>query len=152
MAMADRSISRRRFSQLACSVGLGLGCARLAHADEYVLVVHPSVGQKETTLDRIRGILSLREGQWENGAPVVLVLPPRRSGPIVWIAEGLLRMPESTYRRLVLAQVFRGAAREPVATESLLDVAKAVASRRGAISALPRSAVPEDVVVLALRA
>src|SRR6185503_11442067 len=107
---------------------------------------------KEAPLDRVRSVLSLRESQWENGAPVVLVLPPRRSGAIVWIAEGLLRMPESTYRRLVLGQVFRGAAREPISTESLLEVAKAVATRRGAISALPRTAVPEDVVVLTLRA
>ena len=137
---------------MACCIGVGLGWQRLALADDHVLVVHPSVGLKETTLGSIRNVLSLRESQWENGAPVVLVLPPRRSSAIVWIAEGLLRMPESTYRRLVLGQVFRGAAREPISTESLLDVAKAVASRRGAISALPRTAVPEDVVVLTLRA
>ena len=150
--MGDRTFSRRRFSQVACSIGVGLGLERLALADDHVLVVHPSVGLKETTLAHIRNVLALRESQWENGAPVVLVLPPRRSSAIVWIAEGLLRMPESTYRRLVLGQVFRGAAREPISTESLLDVAKAVASRRGAISALPRTAVPEDVVVLTLRA
>jgi len=150
--MADRTFSRRRFSELACAVGAGLVWARAARADDYVLVVHPSVGLTEMTVDRVRSILSLRESQWENGAPVVLVLPPRRSAAIVWMAEGLLRMPESTYRRLVLGQVFRGAAREPISTESLVDVAKAVASRRGAISALPGNAVPEDVVVLALRA
>ena len=149
--MGDRTFSRRRFAQVACSIGVGLGRERLALADDHVLIVHPSVGLKETTLERIRNVLSLREAQWENGAPVVLVLPPRRSAPIVWIAEGLLRMPESTYRRLVLGQVFRGAAREPISTESLLDVAKAVASRRGAISAMPRIAVPDDVFVLALR-
>jgi hypothetical protein len=149
--MTDRTFSRRRFSQFLASIGLGLGSVRLARADEYVLVVHPSVGLKETSLDRVRSVLSLRESQWENGAPVVLVLPPRKSPAIVWMAEGLLRMPESTYRRLVLGQVFRGAAREPISTESLVDVAKAVASRRGAISALPRSAVPEDVVALNLR-
>ena len=149
--MTDRTLCRRRLFRWLCSLGVGLGWERLAHAEEYVLVVHPSVGLNETTLERIRGILSLRESQWENSAPVVLVLPPRRSGPIIWIAETLLRMPESTYRRLVLQQVFRGAAREPISTESLLDVAKAVASRRGAISALPRTAVPEDVVVLTLR-
>jgi hypothetical protein len=146
----NRTFSRRRFSQLACFAGV-TSLTQLTFADEYVLVVHPSVGLKEATLERIRSVLSLRESQWENGAPVVLVLPPRRSGAIVWMAETLLRMPESTYRRLVLGQVFRGAAREPISTESLLDVAKAVASRRGAISALPHAAVPEDVVALAVR-
>jgi hypothetical protein len=149
--MAERSFSRRRFSHLTLGAGFALGWSRSASADEHVIVVHPSVGIKEATLDRIRAILSLRESQWENGAPVVLVLPPRRSTAIVWMAEGLLRMPESTYRRLVLGQVFRGAAREPISTESLLDVAKAVSSRRGAISALPRTAVNEDVIALLLR-
>lgn len=148
--MRGGDISRRGFWQLACLIWLECGLSSLAHADDYTLVVHPSAGIKTATLARVRSVLSLREAQWENGSPVILVLPPRRSGPILWMAEDLLRMPEPTYRRHVLGQVFRGAAREPIMAETLPDVVKAVAGRRGAISALPRAMVSDDVTAVAL--
>jgi len=149
--MTRSMVPRRQFLSL---VGFGLleTLSRAAFAADYVLVVNKSVGLVEATLEKMRKILSLRQTQWDNGAPVVLVLPPRRSAPMVWLSEELLEMPEVTYRRLVLAQVFRGAARPPIQADSIMATAQAVATKPHTLSALPRGSVGEGMLAITLRA
>lgn len=117
-----------------------------------MVVVHKSVGLVESSLEKMRKLLSLRQAQWDDGAPVVLVLPPRRSGPIVWLSEELLQMPEATYRRHVPSQVFRGAARPPIQADSIAATAQAVASKPNTLSALPRASLSDAVLAVTLRA
>lgn len=151
-AWTSRGLSRREL--LAGLIGFGLvepGAPGTARAAEHVLVAHKSAGIVEATLERVRKILSLRQAQWDNGAPVLLVLPPRNSGPMRWITEDLLGMPETTYRRLLLAEVFRGTARAPIEAESIAAAATAVATKSYTITALPRELVPSSVVVIAVR-
>jgi hypothetical protein len=151
-AWTARGLSRRDL--LAGLIGFGIiepGPSGIARAAEHVLVAHKSAGIIEATLDRVRKILSLRQAQWDNGAPVILVLPPRNSAPMRWITEDLLGLPETTYRRLLLAEVFRGAARAPIEAESVGAAAAAVATKAYTITALPRESVPSSVVVIAIR-
>jgi hypothetical protein len=118
---------------------------------QYALVVNKSVGLTEAPIEKMRKILSLRQAQWDDGTPVLLVLPPHHSGPMLWIAEQLLNMPETAYRRHILAQVFRGTAREPIQADSLAAVIEAVSTKRAAISALPREAIPRTMLSVTLR-
>jgi hypothetical protein len=150
--MTRRIVPRRQFLSFVGGVCLLETLALAAFAADYVLVVNKGVGLVEATLEKMRKLLSLRQGQWDDGAPVVLVLPPRRSGPMVWLSEELLEMPEVTYRRLVLAQVFRGAARPPIQADSILATAQAVATKPHTLSALPRSSLAEGMLAITLRA
>jgi hypothetical protein len=129
---------------------VGAALPTRALAAQYMLVVHKSVGLTEAPIEKMRKILSLRQAQWDDGTPVLLVLPPHHSGPMLWIAEQLLNMPETAYRRHILAQVFRGAAREPVQADSIAAVVEAVSTKRATISALPREAIPHSMLSVTL--
>jgi hypothetical protein len=144
-------VSRRRLLRYFGCIGLAQLFSGAAFAAEYMLVANQSVRRVDSTLDEMRKILSLRQAQWEDGASVVLVLPPRHSGPMLWLSEELLRMPEATYRRLVLGQVFRGAARQPIQAESIAATAQAVATKPYSLSALPWGPLPDTVHRIALR-
>jgi hypothetical protein len=150
--MTKPRVSRRELLGYFLGVGLVETAApRISLAAEYVIVVHRSVGLIEAPIEKIRKILALRQAQWDDGTPVLLVLPPRHSGPIRWIAEELLGMPETAYRRHILGQVFRGAAREPIQADSIAAVVEAVSTKRAAVSALPRDAIPRAVLAVTLR-
>jgi hypothetical protein len=148
--MSTDVLRRRVLSYFGC-IGLAQLFTHDAFAGEYILVANKSVGMVDSTLDEMRKILSLRQAQWQDGASVVLVLPPRHSGPMLWLSEELLRMPEATYRRLVLGQVFRGAARPPIQAESIAAAAQAVATKPYSLSVLPRGALLESVHRITLR-
>ena len=123
----------------------------IAAAEDYVLVVHSSVGKLELEVARARRFLAAMEAEWPNGAPVVIVLPPRGSGAIKWVTVTILQMPEPAYRRHLLSQVFRGLARKPIEAESMADLREQVLNRRGAISALPRSLVTDGMRIVSIR-
>ena len=150
--MTLRKLPRRQFLGFLGGVSLLETLALAAFAGDYVLVVNKGVGLVEATLEKMRKLLSLRQAQWDDGTPVVLVLPPRRSGTMVWLSEELLEMPEVTYRRLILAQVFRGTARPPIQADSIAAVMQAVATKPHTLSALPRASVTDAVLAVTLRA
>ncbi|MEO8179790.1 MAG: hypothetical protein ABI895_13225 [Deltaproteobacteria bacterium] len=150
--MNGQTLRRRQFLSFLGGVSLLETLAFGAFGADHVIVVNKGLGLVEATLEKMRKILSLRQAQWDNGAPVLLVLPPRRSAPMVWLSEELLQMPEVTYRRLLLAQVFRGAARPPLQAESIAAVAQAVASKPNTLSALPRALLTEGLLAVTLRA
>src|SRR4051812_22990646 len=128
----------------------GIPSAR-AGSDEYVLVVNVSVHESSIEAGDARRLLAAQRTTWSSDEPVVLVLPPKDSAPMNWILDRILGMPESAYRRHLLGQVFRGAARSPVNTTTLADTRAQVIARRGSLSALPVSQLGPGLHALALK-
>jgi hypothetical protein len=116
--------------------------------NDVVLVAHPSVALTRISSTQLKRILSGRDNKWPSGRPVVLVLPPERSAELSWIATQLVGMPVPVYRRFLLGQVFKGELRAPLETTSLSEVQSEVAAHAGAVSALPRSAVPPELNIV----
>jgi hypothetical protein len=119
-----------------------------ARASSDTVLVARSVGLTRIASSQLKRILSGRETKWPSGRPVVLVLPPEGSEELTWIATQLVGMPVAVFRRFLLGQVFKGELRPPVETASLAEVQKQVSAHVGAVSALPRSAVPPEVDIL----
>lgn len=134
------------------AVGAGLFAAPLEAraSDDYVLVVNAGLGDVRLSESEARQILALRRNEWKPGVPILLVLPPKESAAINWMLDRILHMPESAYRRHLLGQVFKGTGRPPITTSALAEVVTQVATRRGAISALPRSQVAAGIRIVAL--
>jgi hypothetical protein len=150
-----RALSRRTFLQLAGIEAAGLlvvvQTSLASSGDEHVVVANSSAGVAMLPLDTARRLLSAQQEYWPNGTPVLIVVPPKGSASLHWMLQGILRMPESAYRRHLMNQVFRGVARHPVATDSLEATVHEVTTRRGAISALPRSMLTSGTRVIVLR-
>jgi hypothetical protein len=150
--MPSAGVRRRAFMALCALVGVTGGRSSFAEeaATEHVIVAHPSAGEASLTLDAARRILGAQQEYWANDTPILIVVPPKGSTSLAWMLDQILRMPEGAYRRHLMNQVFRGAARQPVSAGSIEEVVREVSGRRGAVSVLPRSLVTPGTRVVPL--
>jgi hypothetical protein len=124
--------------------------APVAVADSIVLVVNPSAGLTRVGRRQAKRFPSGRDAKWPNGQAIVLIMPPNGSAALTWLADDVMGMPVNVYRRFLLAQVFKGVLRQPIETSSIAELQRALILREGAVSALPRSAVPSTLTILEL--
>jgi hypothetical protein len=149
-----QSLGRRAFG---AALGLAAACSVYswrvpsAWSEDHVVVAHPSAGTDTLSLAEARRMFGAQQSSWPNGTPALIVVPPKGSSSVLWMLEHILHMPETTYRRHLMNQVFRGVARHPIAAETIDDVVRAIASKHGAISVLPRSRVTAGIRVVAVQ-
>jgi hypothetical protein len=148
MPVKPQSLGRRTFL-LTCGATVVL-VARVAGADDHVVVANATAGVAELSFDDAKRVLAARQAFWQNGCPVLIVVPPKSSSSMQWMLDRILHMPEGAYRRHLMNQAFKGTTREPILTVTVEDAVKEVSTKRGAISVIPAGLVVGGTRVVSL--
>ncbi|MEK7704448.1 MAG: hypothetical protein AAB426_05770 [Myxococcota bacterium] len=115
-----------------------------------VLAVNSKANVQSLTALELRNVVSGQKRTWQNGLPIMLVLPPAGSPELQWLCSQL-KMPEATYMRYIKEKMYRG--QMQFVTVANANEAKAMlGSMAGGIGPLPNQQVTEPLVQVAIAA
>ena len=120
-----------------------------AHAGDPAVVVSPSADIQALSQKDARQLFTLRRRSWANGLPVRLVLPPRDSAEMTWLADRVLGIPPDVYQRFLAEQAYRSGDTVPPSADASGVAAAIVAAgdSAGVLSVTSTPVTPPSVQV-----
>jgi hypothetical protein len=94
-------------------------------AEDHSVVVTVDVKVEAINKKSIRRLFTGQEGQWVDGRPVNLILPPIDSEAMSWLSAQVLGLPPDIYHRYLLEKAYRAGRSPPqiaVSIEELLEL------------------------------
>lgn len=138
-----------RISVLGCAL-IGLLHVLPAIADQ-VLIVHPSVGESDVSLNTTRLIFSMQLAQWPNGTRTRVFVLPDNSAVHRAFTKDLLSLYPRQLRRVWDRQLYSGTGQAPETVADETEMRQRVATTPGAIGYLSDEMIDDRVHVLNIR-
>lgn len=138
-------------------VTFGLGCALVmfvhalpASADQR-LIAHPSVNEKEISLNTTRLIFSMQLATWPDGTRARVFVLPDDTREHRTFAKDLLSLYPRQLRRVWDRRLYSGTGQVPETVADEMEMRQRVATTPGAIGYLSNEMIDNSVHVLQIR-
>jgi ABC-type phosphate transport system substrate-binding protein len=122
-----------------------------ASSDDQVLIAHPSVGEREISLNTTRLLFSMQMGRWPDGTPAHVFVLPDDSHVHRAFTKDLLVLYPRQLRRVWDRQTYSGTGQPPETVADENEMRKKVADTPGAIGYLSSEMINDSVHVLTIR-
>jgi hypothetical protein len=108
-----------------------------AQAEDHSVVVTDDVKVQPINKKSIRRLFTGQEGQWEDGRPVNLILPPMDSEAMSWLSAQVLGLPPDIYHRYLLEKAYRAGRSPPQIAGSIEDLLELAGGSELVLTVLP---------------
>jgi hypothetical protein len=125
---------------------LGLGVADSVAAADLYVVAAKSVKGHTGAVD-VAGIITGKQRKWENGAPIVVILPSKDAPHFQTVGDHWFNGSGSAMQRHWLRLVFSGRANVPIYAKNDAEVLAILDQTEGAVG-IVKDAPPEAYLVL----
>lgn len=131
---------------------LGLFVARPARAQSNVfdgfIIIGNTTGLVWIGEDDASSVFRGKKSVWDNGKPILIVLPSTKNPTSAIIARRLFSTDPQGMHRYWLSQVFQGRTNAPVFLERWDEIVQKVRSVEGAVALVPKgTSVPAELLI-----
>lgn len=138
----------RVMSYLGVMFAMLFGAVSISHAEDLLVIAHPSVSAASLSQDELTAIYLLKTTTWQSGANIVPVNREAASSERNVFSEAILRQPANTLSAYWNQMHFKGKV-PPLVQESDQAVLAFVQKVPGAIGYIRATVAPQNVKIVA---